>query len=215
MSRSEFGAAARSYGKAAGLDPTDPLFSQLQKQAKEQAKAHKKLFKKELNAARQQQQKAQRGSGSKKGPPVPRPSRPLPASLGQGNCRFDVGVTAPMAHALAVEMLGIPLPLGCDDAAVRAVLESYEITEEMKRMQLRGRKEFFRKLSQDCPRFNALYEQFIKEVSFQWDPDFLFKNPDLPLRDPEFHFEKWLILQQNTGNRPTPRRRVRERTWFH
>ena len=27
----------------------------------------------------------------------------------------------------------------------------------------RGRKEFFRKLSQDCPRFCALYEQFIRE----------------------------------------------------
>ena len=68
----------------------------------------------------------------------------MPDSLAKENCRFDVSVTAAMAQALAQELLEISLAPGdgeediWSEAYVRTSLESYKITEDMKRMQLRS-----------------------------------------------------------------------------
>lgn len=200
MAKGDFAAAAVQYGQAAarvGSGQVSAALKQLQREALLRAKSKKKISKRQRQSwSKAKQQQAAVVS-------MPRPTRCLPDSLATGNCRFDVRVTAAMAQALAQELLDIPgltEEAGNDEkgiwseADVRTSLESYKITEEMKRMQLRsaayqqcasccceqillslcwfsrktsyvcrGRKEFFRKLSNDCPRFCALYEQFIRE----------------------------------------------------
>lgn len=144
VANGDFAAAAVHYGRsAAGASSAAAraVFKQLQREALLKAKAQKKAKKKQSGS--QTKSNAQ---------PVavisaPRPRRCLPESLATGNCRFDVRVTAAMAQALAQELLEIPgleqtagtgdKQAWCEDA-VRTSLESYEITEEMKRMQLRS-----------------------------------------------------------------------------
>jgi hypothetical protein len=158
MSQGEFAAAAIRYGRAAGLAPEDRELQQLQREALAQGKALKKQQKKKGKGKKKQQQPRQQQQSEQQPAlvSVPRPRRNLPTSLAEGNCRFDVRVTAAMARALAEELLAIPLPPpphstgeqqrpttsveGEDEEArvVRAGLEAYEITEEMKRMQLRS-----------------------------------------------------------------------------
>ena len=144
VANGDFAAAAVHYGRsAAGATSAAARagFKQLQREALLKAKAQKKSKKKQSES--QIKNDAQPVAVIS----VPRPRRRLPESLATGNCRFDVRATAAMAKALAQELLEIPgleptAEAGGKQAwsedAVRTSLESYEITEEMKRMQLRS-----------------------------------------------------------------------------
>lgn len=141
MAKGDFAAAAVHYGRSAAgaISPSAcAALQQLQREAllkaKQQKKSRKAKEKKNSQAERKQREMTVTS--------VPRPRRSLPESLAKDNCRFDVRITAAMAQALAQELLEIP-NLGqsaqkCDEAAVRTSLESYKITEQMKRMQLRS-----------------------------------------------------------------------------
>lgn len=141
MAMGDFAAAAVHYGRSAadaGSPSACAAFKQLQREAllkaKEQKKSQKRKEQRKSQTERKQRQMAVAS--------LPRPRRSLPESLAKGNCRFNVRITPSMAQALAQELLEIP-GLGqsaeeCDEAAVRTSLESYQITEQMKRMQLRS-----------------------------------------------------------------------------
>jgi hypothetical protein len=91
----------------------------------------------------------------------------LPASLALGDCP-PMDLTAELAVALATEMLELPLAPGADSAAVRAALEAYEITPELKRTaNYKGAKDggtIHNRLRDCCPRVCELYETLIREV---------------------------------------------------
>ena len=139
MAKQDFAAAAVQYGRsaaAADSEKASATFKKLQSEALLKAKAQKKNSKKQRQSHGKSKQQTPIVS-------IPRPRRHLPESLAKGNCRFDVQVTGAMARALAQELLEIPVPAENEqgtwpEAAVRTSLESYKITEQMKRMQLRS-----------------------------------------------------------------------------
>lgn len=152
MAKGDFAAAAVVFGQmVAGV--TSPVAREAlkhrQTEALRKAKAQKKKRKKQRqNQVTSKQQQPPQPQQQQSFTAVPRPRRCLPDSLAKGNCRFDVRVTAAMAQALAQELLEISgieqtaarssEEKGCSDEAVRVSLESYKITEQMKRMQLRS-----------------------------------------------------------------------------